>query len=226
MSLPGPGLRSSVLCTWGGLQSPVTKAFCAPGEEAQRREWALRKPMEGYGWAIEELGRCRRGGGSSRGAWTEARGRQSLCGGYKEAGRRLGPAAQGQGAAWEASTALSHCPDWVVAGKAWDRRPGGDSAVGPEGRGGPAVPWAPSVVCGAPVWPGHPVLSTAEEAGWFLWKHPLFCLWNLSSCGTSPSRAMQPHSGDEATDMVPASGCACACTCVLSRVRLCAARGL
>ena len=26
--------------------------------------------------------------------------------------------------------------------------------------------------------------------------------------------------------MVPASGCACACTCVLSRVRLCAARGL
>lgn len=26
MALPGPGLRSSVLCTSGGLQSPVAKA--------------------------------------------------------------------------------------------------------------------------------------------------------------------------------------------------------
>ena len=72
MSLPGPGLRNSVLCTSGGLQSPVAKApirplwsLCAPREEAQRKEWALRKPMEGHGLASEELGRCGGSGGQA-----------------------------------------------------------------------------------------------------------------------------------------------------------------
>ena len=99
MSLPGPGLRNSVLCTSGGLQSPVAKApirplwsLCAPREEAQRKEWALRKPMEGHGLESEELGRCGGGGGqAAQGPKQRPGARQSLCGGCKEAWWGLGP---------------------------------------------------------------------------------------------------------------------------------------
>lgn len=96
MSLPGPGLRNSVLCTSGELQSPVAEApirplwsLCAPREEAQRREWALRKPMEGHGLASEELGRCGGGGGGAHRGLNRGSGRDRA---YVEAARRPGGA--------------------------------------------------------------------------------------------------------------------------------------